>query len=77
MTGIDCITAEKYWKKDRGGPVGFLKAIGFIAIEEDDEGRKYISLSTDEEGNSDIRLTKASAEWLIEALKECIKEVEK
>ena len=67
MTGINCIEAEKHWKDK--GVEGFMEAVQFVTIETDEETKKkYISLPTDEEGNSEIKLTIKATEWLIKKL---------
>ena len=63
-------TAIKSWKK---GSI-FLNAIDFIAVDYDENG-KFISLITDEEGNSDIRLDRESALWLSQELKKYAEEI--
>jgi len=70
MTGIDTRLAVKSW----GSGSNFLKGLGFISIEKDENG-EYISLLTDEEANSDIALDKESALWLSKKLKEYSKEI--
>ena len=72
MTGIDCLTAEKNWKQ---GAKQYLIEIGYVSIEEDEEGTKYISLFGDEEGNFDTKLNKKSSLWLAKQLKELSKEL--
>ena len=65
MTGINTIIAEKHWEDE----TKFLETIQFIALDNDNDGRTYVSLSVDEEGNNDIKLTKRAALWLAEQLK--------
>ena len=64
MTQIDTLVAAKHWGPKKDGEIGFLKAIEFIAI----DGNDCISLSTDEENNGEIRLTKKAALWLSKKL---------
>lgn len=73
MTGIDTITASKHWTGDRS-EIDYLKAIQFVATTEDG---KAISLSTDEEANSEIILTIKAARWVANQLNFVADQIEK
>jgi len=75
MTGIDTLEAEKYWKEMNKTEVDYLKVIGFISLEQEENGQKFISILGDEEGNYETKLTKKSALWLAEQLNELAKEL--
>lgn len=72
MSQINCYEAIKHWNKDGQSEVDYLKAVQFVAL---DENRR-ISLSTDEEGNNQIILTPKAARYVAEELLKLIKVVE-
>lgn len=68
MSGIDTQEARKYWKNGKT-ECDYLDRIGFPSLEKG-EREMFIVIPSDEEGNSETRLTYKATKHLIKKLRE-------